>query len=255
MRRLIHVIVVAMLALAGLPAARGTGAEVEAGKESSRTISVAVVTGGHEFNEREFLKLFEGHKDVTFKPLPQKTGGELFENVADWPYRVIVLYNFNQQITPKQQANFAKLLDKGVGLVILHHASAAYPDWPLFRKIAGVEYHLGPWQKNGTPMPPSGYKHGVKFRVHVADRKHPITRGLADYDLEDETYCRTSVDPGVHVLLTTDEPTSDKVIGWTRSYGKARVCYLQSGHDETAYRNANYRTLVIRAIRWTAGKR
>jgi type 1 glutamine amidotransferase len=87
----------------------------------------------------------------------------------------------------------------------------------------------------------------------VADPRHPITRGLADYDFTDETYCRTSVDPGVHVLLTTDEPSSDKTIGWTKTYESARVCYLQSGHDETVYRNPNYRTLVVRAIRWTAG--
>jgi len=101
-------------------------------------------------------------------------------------------------------------------------------------------------------MARSGHKNGVRFRIHVADPKHPITRGLADYDFVGETYCRTSVDPGVHVLLTTDEPSSDKRIGWTKTYRNAKICYLQSGHDQVEYRNPNYRTLVIRAIRWTA---
>jgi type 1 glutamine amidotransferase len=39
-----------------------------------------------------------------------------------------------------------------------------------------------------------------------------------------------------------------------KTYRNSRVCYLQSGHDETAYQNPNYRTLVVRAIRWTAEK-
>ena len=125
---------------------------------------MAVVTGGHPFNEPEFLKLFQGYDDIAYKHLPQKTGGEVFEDIADWPYDVIVLYNYERQITPKQQENFLKLLDKGVGLVILHHANAAYPNWPEFWKIAGVEWHAGPWEQNGVKMAPSGWKGGVKFR-------------------------------------------------------------------------------------------
>ncbi len=77
---------------------------------------------------------------------------------------------------------------------------------------------------------------------------------MKDYNFADETYCRVSVDPGVHALLTTDEPTSERMIGWTKTYAKSKVCYFQSGHDRMAYANPNYRTLVIRAIRWTAGR-
>ena len=106
----------------------------------------------HPFNEPEFFKLFQGYDDITYKSLPQATGGEVFDDITDWPYDVIVLYNFNQKITPKQQENFVKLLEKGVGLVILHHANAAYNNWPLFWKIAGVEYHFQPRVENGVPM-------------------------------------------------------------------------------------------------------
>jgi uncharacterized protein len=88
----------------------------------------------------------------------------------------------------------------------------------------------------------------------VADPDHPVTRGLKDYDIVDETYCRTSIAPNVHVLLTTDEPSSDNILGWTKTYRNSKVCYLQSGHDPLAYHNPNYRKLVIQAIRWTTQK-
>ena len=243
-----------LLGFLGPWAAHGFADEVGEGAASAKKLNVAVVTGGHPFNEPEFFKLFQGYDDIAYKSLPQKTGGELFEDVTDWPYDVIVLYNFNQTITPKQQENFLKLLDKGVGLVILHHANAAYNNWPLFWKIAGVEYHFKPWEEGGVKMAQSGYKGNVKFKIHVADPNHPVTRELKDYDFLDETYCRTSVDPDVHALLTTDEPSSDKTIGWVKTFAKSRVCYVQSGHDEKAYQNPNYRTLVVRGIRWTAGK-
>ncbi len=253
MNRSIRVASLILLACALSLAARSMAAEKE-GAPATKKLNVAVVTGGHPFNAPEFFKLFQGYDDIAYKHLPQKTGGEIFDDIAGWPYDVIVLYNFNQQITPHQQKNFVKLLDKGVGLVVLHHANAAYNNWPLFWKIAGVEYHFKPWQQDGVPMASSGFKGGVHFKVHVADPHHPITQGLEDYDLVDETYCRTSVDPGVHVLLTTDEPSSDRTLSWVKTFGKSRVFYLQSGHDQSAYQNPNYRTLVVRAIRWTAGK-
>lgn len=252
MTHLIRTAALTLSALAGLLVTFSTAAEVKELTASAKKLSVAVVTGGHDFNQDEFFKLFHGYDDIIHKHLPQNTGGEVFDNIANWPYDVIVLYNYDQHIMPKQQENFLKLLDKGVGLVILHHANAAYNNWPLFWKIAGVEYHFKPWEENGVKMAPSGYKGNVKFKIHVADPNHPITCGLADYDFVDETYCRTSIDAGVHALLTTDEPSSDKTIGWVKTYGHSRVCYLQSGHDQTAYQNPNYRTLVVRAIRWTA---
>jgi type 1 glutamine amidotransferase len=44
------------------------------------------------------------------------------------------------------------------------------------------------------------------------------------------------------------------MIGWVKTYGNARVFFMQSGHDHTAYDNPTYRTLVVRAIRWAAKK-
>jgi len=55
-------------------------------------------------------------------------------------------------------------------------------------------------------------------------------------------------------LLTTDEPTSTKTIGWAHTYGKSRVAYLELGHDHLAYENPSYQRLLAQAIRWTAQK-
>jgi type 1 glutamine amidotransferase len=251
MNRSIRIAGLILLGLALPLAARSTAAEKE-DAPAGKKLNVAVLTGGHQFVVADFLKLFQGYPDISYKHFAQKAGGEIFEDIAHWPYDVIVLYNLNQQLTPKQQKNFLKLLDKGVGLVILHHAIGGYDPWPLFRKISGVKYYLNPVTENGVQHERSGWKEGVTVSIHLADPDHPITRGLKDFDLLDETYCHFDVDPGVHVLLTTDAPTSDKMIGWVKTYGNARVFFIQSGHCRTAYDDPNYRTLVSRAIRWTA---
>jgi len=96
--------------------------------EKDRMIKVAVVTGGHDFEEEEFLSLFAGHKDIEYVHVPQSDHSEIFEDISQWPYDVIVLYNMTQQISPRRRANFVKLLEDGVGLVVLHHAILAFQE-------------------------------------------------------------------------------------------------------------------------------
>jgi uncharacterized protein (TIGR02145 family) len=58
---------------------------------------------------------------------------------------------------------------------------------------------------------------------------------------------------GNDVLLTTNHPENDEPIAWTRKYGKSRVFNIQLGHDENTYNCPEFRELIVRGIRWTAG--
>jgi len=218
-------------------------------------IRAVVVTGGHGFQKEPFLEVFKGHDGLTATHVHLQDHSELFEDTTEWPYDVIVLYNMTQKISETRRQNFLALLNKGVGLVALHHSLAAWQEWPAFAQIIGGRFFTTPDTVAGTKYEKSGWKHGLDYTVHVQDPSHPITRGMKDFTIHDETYCRYWVSPKAHVLLTTDEKTSDKVIGWTCPHPKTRVAYIINGHDAKAYANPNYRTLVTRAIRWAAGKR
>ena len=219
-------------------------------------IKIVVVTGGHGFEHGPFFKLFQGYDDITYVEAEQKDHSELFEDIAGWDYDVIVLYNMTANISPRRQENFKTLLrDKGVGLVALHHAQGAFPDWDEYRKIIGAKYPLKDQTIDGVAFKTGTYKHDVDLTVRIADRNHPITRGLSDFDIHDESYKGVWFASDNHVLLTTDHETSDKTIGWVRpNYGRARVCFFQGGHDSKAYANPNFREIVVRAIRWSAGR-
>ena len=136
--------------------------------KAAPAVRAVVLTGGHGFDAKAFGKLFAGHADVAVDIVGLKDHSEIFEDISKWDYHVIVMYNMTQKISPKRQKNFLALLDRGVGLIVLHHAFGAYQAWDEFRKIAGVRFVLKQTVVDGKTYRPSGYKHDVEIRVKVA---------------------------------------------------------------------------------------
>lgn len=217
-------------------------------------IRVLVITGGHDFEQEPFFKLFKDNSDISYRAVEHPNAQALLKADAAKDFDVLVLYDMHQEITDEAKADFLARLKEGKGLVVLHHAIADYQQWPEYAKIIGARYYLEKTVVHGVEKPRSAYKHGLHFTIHVADGKHPVTRGVKDFEIHDETYNLFDVAKDCHVLLTTDEPESNKVIGWAKTYGRARIVYLQSGHDHFAYENPSYQQILKQAIRWTAGK-
>ena len=207
---------------------------------SAKKLKVLVVAGGHPYSVKPFRAIFAAYADMDCTFVEEKIGGEAFENIDAWPYDAIVLYNYMKKPSQKQQENFLKLLDRGTGLVILHHAIYGYRPWPEFQKIVGVTRWL------------SGAKNDFDLKIHIEDPQHPITRGLSDFAIHDEVYQGHTIDPQAHVLLTTDQPANVKAIAWVHTYRHTPVFYLQLGHGESAYKCPQYQDIVGRAIRWSA---
>lgn len=217
-------------------------------------IRVLLVTGGHDFEKDAFFKVFNENPDITFKAVEHPDAYASFKPAMAAAYDVIVMYDFNQKISDEAKADFLGLLKGGKGLVVLHHAIATYADWPEYWKIIGARYYLQQTNVDGVEKARSAYKHGMHFKIHVADPEHPVTRGVKDYEIHDETYKWFDVAKECHPLLTTEEPESNPVIAWAKNYDKARVVYMQSGHDHFAYENPAFQQVLRQAIRWTAGK-
>ena len=231
-----------------LPAIAGEGSA------SEDPLRVVVVTGGHSYDKEAFPALFEGHEGVEFIFSEQKDHSELFEDITGWDYDVIVFYSMTQNISEKRQQNFLKLMEEGVGVVALHHVISGFNKWPEFQKIIGARYLFEPIEKDGKQMPKSSYKHDMDIQVEVVDPNHPVTTGVSDFAIFDETYKGCVFEPDNHILLTTDNPNSDKTIGWVRTYKNARICSLEPGHGPSIFSNPQYKKLVAQAVKWTAKK-
>ncbi len=219
-----------------------------------KTLRVLLTIGGHGFQQKEFFAFWDALPGVSYKKCELPKQADLLKPGLEKEYDVIVLYDMVKKFTPEQQKAFVALLQTGIGLVATHHSLGAHDDWPEYTKIIGGKYVHKPTTLDGREHGPSSYAHDQELRVTIADKQHPITRGLADFTIHDEAYGNFYVAPGVHVLLTTDHPQCGHDIAWTTQYGNSRVCYLIFGHDNRAWQNPHYKELLLRAIRWSAAR-
>jgi len=211
----------------------------------SDAIKVLVVTGGHD-HDSDFYSAFDDESiSAVVDPHPGAFSGDIRKR-AD----VLVLYDMIKDLEPRRQKNLRDFVESDKGLVILHHAICDNNNWPWwYEEVVGGRYLPRP--EGG--MPASTFKHDERIRVKVV-KNHPVTDGLSDFVIQDETYKGTWISSKVQILLTTDNPTSDGPVAWLGLHPKARVVYIQLGHGSAAHRDPNYQRLVRNAIMWAANR-
>jgi type 1 glutamine amidotransferase len=218
-------------------------------------LKILVVTGGHGFEKDPFYKMFQDNPDIAFTAAEHsKTNASVYDRDDLFTFDVVVLYDMPKEITEPQKKNFLSLLEKGTGLVVLHHALVSYPNWPDYEKIIGGRYPEPDPKKPGTVTEQAGYQHDVDIPVVILATNHPITAGVTDFTINDEIYWGFRVRTDVTPLFTTTHPKSGKPLAWTRIEGKSRVVFMQLGHGPSAFNNPNYRKLLAQSIQWAANK-
>lgn len=113
--------------------------------------------------------------------------------------------------------------------------------------------------------------------VNILDRSHPITAGVADFQITDELYCLEQLPPDVTVLASYDgraasapyrpregqapDPRHGEAHAWrmqqphaplvyVKPLGKGKVCVNALGHDGQAIANPGFRQLTVQAAQW-----
>lgn len=221
---------------------------------AAEPLRVLLVTGGHDYETNSFHQMFAENSAIQVDHVAHPAPLAALRPAHQPPVDVVVLYDLWQDITEESKSDLLAHLRAGRGLVSLHHSIANYQEWPEYRQIIGARYYLQKMTVNGVEKARSIFLHDVRMKVTLATPDHPVTRGLQDFEIVDETYNLFDVADGVTPLLKTSAASSAPIIGWAKNYGPARVVYLQLGHGATSYTNPSYRKLVAQAIRWSAAK-
>lgn len=173
---------------------------------------------------------------------------EFLASEAILDYDVIVLHFRNE--TPlkhdaEARARLEQFTAKGGGLVAVHFACGAFPNWPNYRDLIGRV-----WDTVNTHDPRG------PFRVTIADRDHPITRGLADFETDDELYTGLAGDAPITVLARAHAKTTnrDHPMAFTLTHGRGRVFHTPLGHDVKALTVPAVSTLLRSGCLWAAGR-
>lgn len=210
-------------------------------------IKLAVITGKHPYEVLSFQELFKSMQDID--SYPQHIEEFSADQSAQKQYDVLLFYNFNQE-TPLNTDDYWQASIKSAienigetrqGIVILHHAILAFPDWGIWSDICGI--------KNRR----FNYYLDQSIKVNVETYEHPIVRSIKDWEMIDETYTMDEPGEDSFILLSTHHYNSMKALAWTRQYKNARIFCYQSGHDSKAYNNDNFRKVLKNGIIWVAG--
>jgi type 1 glutamine amidotransferase len=217
-------------------------------------IRVLLTYGGHSFDEKPFYALWDSLPGIVYTKAKMPEAADMLKPGLEKDFDVIVMYDQVKVITPEQQKAFVALLNRGIGLIAMHHNIGAHDNWDEYRNIIGGKFLHGEVKIGDKTFGPSHWRDDQEMDITVADRQHPITAGIDNFHVCDEAYRDCYHDPDGKVLLTTNHPQNDPPIAWVKQYGKSRVFYLQLGHGPSAWQQPAYPKLLTNGIRWVAEK-
>jgi len=171
----------------------------------------------------------------------------IFESSRLPEYDVLVL-NYGFWNVPQQSDRGKKgLLDfvrNGGGLVAIHFACSSYQDWDEYAELLGRV-----WVKGVAGHGPQG-----DFTVNIVDDSHPITKGMKDFQTNDELYAKLSGDAKIHVLASADSDWSNQTepMLFVKKYGKGNVVHNLLGHDVKSRDYPEFIKLYVRSVEWAA---
>ncbi|HYV30451.1 MAG TPA: ThuA domain-containing protein, partial [Candidatus Binatia bacterium] len=196
--------------------------------------------GEHDYPRflREWTTLLNGRGAVATGALRFPTREELQKT------DVLVIYAADgNNIAPPDRRNLQWFLKRGGGIVALHDAICG-------TNAAWFQTLVGGAKDHGVTNWSTGLM-GLYFQ----DSSHPITQGIANYDLRDELFYRLHLMPGIKVLATTFH-TAREILPqmWIYEKGKSRAFVSLQGHQYATFGLPQHRGLLLRGIAW-AGKR
>jgi type 1 glutamine amidotransferase len=188
----------------------------------------------------------------------------------------VVLSNYNGPTwSADLQRDFETYVGDGGGLVVVHAADNAFPEWKAWNEMIGVggwgdrneksgpylRLRDGRWIQDPTPGP--GGSHGAQHEfvlTHHAS-EHPILRGLPKRwkHTQDELYDRLR-GPAQNLTVLASAFAPKKLGGsgeeepllLALTWKKGRVFHTALGHSVIAMQCAGFQETLVRGVEWAA---
>jgi uncharacterized protein len=215
-------------------------------------IKVLLITGddvapAHNWQETSSATRDLLHASGRFDVKVCEDPGILEANSSLERYDLIYLALYNAKtptLTDAAKENLVNFVKNGKAFAVAHLASASFREWDEFKKLCGRYWVMG---KSG---------HGPRsvFKSEIANRQHPITQGLQNFETDDELYAKLQGDTPINVLVTaySDWSKATEPLAFTLEYGKGRVFHHAFGHDGKALATPEVTKLIQRGCEWAA---
>jgi type 1 glutamine amidotransferase len=215
-----------------------------------------------------------GRFQVTIATSPV-SGGDFSSFTPEFSKYQVIVFNYDALDWPADlRAQFEQYIENGGGLVIVHAADNAFPNWPAFNRMTGV----GGWRNRNETSGPFWYfkdgklvsdtspgsagSHGLRlpFRIETRAPEHPIMKGLPHVWMHgaDELYAKLRGPGNMTVLATAYSDPNNKGTGHDEpmlmvlNYGKGRIFHTTMGHDVAALSDVGFMATFQRGTEWAA---
>ncbi len=188
----------------------------------------------------------------------------------------VVLSNYNGELWPEPvQRDLEKFVTGGGGLVIVHAANNAFPQWSEFNKMIGLGWRGAEFGDRLTTSdlgeilrtpkgqgPGAGHGPQHEFTIRLRDVAHPVVHGMPAEWLhaKDELYHgQRGPAADMHLIATafsdkTKQGGTDahEPMIWWIPYGKGKVFTTVMGHADYSMKCVGFQSVVSRGAEWAA---
>ena len=153
-------------------------------------------------------------------------------------YDALLIYANHTTITPDQERALLDFVESGKGFLPIHCASFCFQNSPAYIALVGAQF----------------LKHGTgEFTATIVQPNHPVLDGIQPFQVWDETYVHTKINPDKTVLMERVDDSGREPWTWVREQKKGRVFYTAYGHDERVWGHPMFQRLVRNGILWAVG--
>lgn len=216
--------------------------------ESMAPMRVLLTVGGVGYHT-SIVRLLDANANIELIVRNVDDNSIVFDSDVLKDIDAILMYHRDNVAEPEERSALMAHLQRGRGIVVLHHAIANYVDWDAWwRDHLGGLYVLA----GHDELEPSEYFYNF-VGVARPTSDHSITKRLGAYwRYRDESYNSLWISEDIEPLLTTTAFGSENRLAWIGPSPSNRVVYIQPGHFEQVLTDPNYLMLIEDALRWTA---
>lgn len=143
-------------------------------------------------------------------------------------------------LSEQQEGDLAEYVGRGGGFLALHNATALKSlkgTKSQYRDLLGASY-AGHGPERET------------YQVRVVDLSHPVATQYPIYEAIDERHWPDLHVEDLQVFLLAVADGEPSVHGFTRYYGRGRICYLAHGHNQAILEHDAVQEMLVKALRW-----
>ncbi len=204
-------------------------------------------------------------------------GADFSQFHPQWEKYQVVVFNYDapdERWSSDVKDSFEKYMKQGGGLVTVHAADNAFPNWLAYNEMIGIGGWRGRTEASGPfwyykdgklvsdDKPGRAGNHGLRlpFEVTVRDADHPIMKGLPKTWMHqgDELYSKLRGPGKMTVLATAYSDPANHGTGFDEpqlmvsQFGKGRIFHSTFGHDVIALSSVDAVVTFQRGTEWAA---